>query len=149
MIKLYNNLILKVKKSLLFWAITLVAHIGGLLLIVLIAITPWQKFGLAVLIGASLWWQGRYGIGASACEIRFAEDGSCIRTVSGEQRRFRIASASVHPGFIRLTLMRTGERTRQQLVPRDAVETEIYRVLCAQIEQRRLPVSEPELKSPE
>ena len=116
------------------------AHTGALLLIFVLPIALWQKFGLAALIGTSLWWQGRYGIGASVCEIRLEEDGSCIRTANGEQRRYRIARASAHAGFLRLTLKRAGERTRIQLVPRDAVEPEIYRTLRARIVQRRLPV---------
>ena len=116
------------------------AHSGALLLIFVLPIAPWQKIGLAALIGASLWRQGRYGVWASACEIRLEEDGSCIRTANGEQRRYRIARAAAHLGFVRLTLMRAGERTRVQLVPRDAVEPEIYRTLRARIVQRRLPV---------
>ena len=138
-------MILNIKKSLLFTAIVLGAHSGALLLIFVLPIAPWQKFGLAVLIGTNLWWQGRYGIGASACEIRLEEDGSCTRTANGEQRRYRIARASAHAGFLRLTLMRAGERTRIQLVPRDAVEPEIYRTLRARIVQRRLPVPDPDL----
>ena len=118
----------------------IVAHGGALLLFFVLPIALWQKFGLAVLIGTSLWWQGRYGIGASACEIRLEEDGSCIRTANGEPRGYRIARASAHAGFMRLTLKRTGERTRIQLVPRDAVEPEVYRTLRARIVQRRLPV---------
>ena len=133
-------MILNIKKSLLFTAIVLGAHSGALLLIFVLPIAPWQKFGLAVLIGTSLWWQGRYGIGVSACEIRLEEDGSCTRTANGEQRRYRIARASAHAGFLRLTLKRAGERTRIQLAPRDAVEPEIYRTLRARIVQRRLPV---------
>lgn len=126
------------------------AHTGALLMIIVLPIAPWQKIGLAVLIGTSLWWQVRYGVWASACEIKLEEDGSCIRTANGEQRRYRIAHASAHVGFMRLTLMRTGERTRRQLVPRDAVEPEIYRTLRARIVQRRLPVPAPTyLKKPE
>ena len=117
------------------------AHAGALLLTFVLPIALWQKNGLVVLIGTSLWWQGRHGVWASACEIKLEEDGSCIRTANGEQRRYRIARASAHAGFLRLTLMRTGERTRIQLVPRDAVEPEIYRTLRARIVQQRLPVA--------
>ena len=116
------------------------AHSGALLLIFVLPIALWQKTGLAALIGASYWWQVWYGAGASRCEIKLEEDGSCIRTANGEQRRYRIAHASAHAGFLRLTLLRTGERTRIQLVPRDTVEPEIYRALRARIVQRRLPV---------
>ena len=117
------------------------AHSGALLLIFILPIALWQIFGLAVLIGTSLWWQGRHGIGASACEIKLDEDGSCTRTANGEQRRYRIARANAHAGFLRLMLKRAGERTRIQLVPRDAVEPEIYRTLRARIVQQRLPVA--------
>jgi predicted alpha/beta superfamily hydrolase len=133
-------LILNIRKSLRFTAIVLGAHSGALLLIFVLPIAPWQKFGFVALIGASLWWQGRYGIGASACEIRLEEDGSCTRTANGESRRYRSTHASSHPGFVCLTLKRAGERTRIQLVPRDAVDPEIYRTLRARIVQRRLPV---------
>ena len=119
------------------------AHIGALLLIFVLPIALWQQIGLAALIGMSLWRQVRYGVWASACEIRLEEDGSCTRTVNGEPRRYRIARASAHAGFMRLTLTRAGERTRIQLVPRDAVEPEIYRTLRARIVQRRLPVPDP------
>ena len=133
-------MILNIKKSFLFTAIVLGAHTGALLMIIVLPIALWQKIGLAALIGTSLWWQVRYGVWASACEIKLAEDGSCIRTANGEQRRYRITHASAHVGFMRLTLVRAGQRGRIQLVPRDAVEPEIYRTLRARIGQRRLPV---------
>ena len=133
-------MILIVKKSLTFTIIVLSAHIGALLLIFVLSVALWQKIGLAALISTSLWRQVRYGVWASACEIKLEDDGSCIRTANGEQRRYRIVRASAHAGFMRLTLMRAGERMRLQLVPRDAVEPEIYRTLCARIVQRRLPV---------
>lgn len=133
-------MIINIKKSLILTAIVLSAHSGALLLIFVLPIALWQKIGLVALIGASFWWQGRYGVWASACEIRLEEDGSCIRTTKGEQRRYRIMRASAHAGFMRLMLMRAGERTRIQLVPRDAVEPEVYRALRTRIVQRRLPV---------
>ena len=116
------------------------AHVGALLLMAVLPIAPVIKIGLAALIGASYWWQVWYGVGASRCEIRLEEDGSCLRTANGEQRRYRIARASVHAGFVRLTLQRAGERTRIQLVPRDTVAPEVYRDLRARFVQRRLPV---------
>ena len=140
MIKLFNNLILNIKKSFILTAFVLSAHAGALLLIFVLPIALALKIGLAAFIGASLWWQGRHGVRASVCEIRLAEDGSCIRTANGEQHRYRIARATAHAGFVRLTLQRAGERTRIQLLPRDAVEPEVYRDLRARIVQRRLPV---------
>ncbi len=116
------------------------AHAGALPLIFVLPIALGLKVGLAALIGASLWWQSRHGVRASVCEIRLEEDGSCIRTANGEQHRYRIAHATAHAGFVRLTLQRAGERTRIQLLPRDAVEPEVYRDLRARIVQRRLPV---------
>ena len=133
-------MILNIKKSLILTAIVLAAHSGALLLILVLPIPSELKIGFAALIGASLWWQGRYGIPASECEIRLEEDGTCIRTANGEQYRYRIARATAHAGFVRLTLLRAGERTRTQLVPRDAVEPELYRALRARIVQRHLPV---------
>jgi len=116
------------------------AHVGALLLMAILPIALVLKIGLAALIGASLWWQGRYGVPARVCEIRLEEDGSCLRTANGEQHRYRIARAIAHAGFVRLTLIRAGERTRIQLLPRDAVEPEVYRALRARIVQRHLPV---------
>jgi len=121
-------------------AIVLSAHAGALLLIFVLPIALAHMIGLAALIGTSLWWQGWHGVRASVCEIRLEEDGSCIRTANGEQRRYRIARATAHAGFVRLTLQRAGERARIQLVPRDAVEPEVYRDLRARIVQQRLPV---------
>ena len=118
------------------------AHSGALLLILVLPIVPVLKAGLVALVGTSFWRQGRHGVPASECEIRLEEDGSCIRTANGEQRHYRIARATAHAGFVRLTLRRAGERTRIQLVPRDAVEPEVYRELRARIVQRRLPVPE-------
>ncbi len=145
MIKLHNKLIINIKISLTLTAIVFTAHAGALLLIFVLPIASELKIGLAALIVASLWWQGRYGVPASVCEMRLEEDGSCIRTTNGEQRRYRIVRATVHAGFVRLTLQRAGERTRIQLVPRDTVEPEVYRDLRARIVQRRLPVPD---KSP-
>ena len=138
-------MIIKIKKSLVLTAIVFTAHSGALLLIFVLLIAPGLKIGLAALIGASLWRQGRYGVPAGVGEIRLEEDGSCIRTANGEQCRYQIARAIAHAGFVRLTLLRTGERTRTQLVPCDAVEPEVYRALRARIMQRRLPVPD---KSP-
>jgi hypothetical protein len=138
-------LILNIKKSFILTAVVLSAHAGALLLIVVLPIALAPKIGLSVVIGASYWWQVLYGTGPSGCEIRLEDDGSCIRTANGEQRRYRIARATAHAGFMRLMLLRAGERTRTQLVPRDAVEPEVYRALRARIVQRRLPVPD---KSP-
>ena len=135
-------MIINIKKSSVLTAIVFCAHFGALPLVVVLPITPGLKIGLAALIGTSLWRQGRYAVQASACEIRLEEDGSCIRTANGEQRRYRVARATAHAGFVRFTLMRAGERTRAQLVPRDAVDPEVYRILRARIVQRRLPVPE-------
>ena len=118
------------------------AHSGALLLTFALPIVLGPGIVLAALISASLWWQWRYGVWASAGELRLEEDGSCTHTANGEQRRYRITRATAHAGFVRLTMGRTGERTRTQLVLRDAVEPEVYRVLRARIVQRRLPVSD-------
>jgi len=133
-------LILNIKKSYILTAIVLSTHAGALLLLVVLPIALALKIGLAALVGASFWWQVRYGVPASVCEIKLEEDGSCIRIANGEQRRYRIARATVHAGFVRLRLLRTGGFMHTQLVPRDAVEPEVYRVLRARIVQRRLPV---------
>lgn len=118
------------------------AHAGALLLIIGLPMAAWPKIGLAALVGASQWWEGRFGAGTSVGEINVEDDGSCIRTTQSGQCVYRIARASVHAGFMRLTLQRPGERTRTQLIARDAVEPEIYRTLRARIVQRRLPVSD-------
>ena len=140
MIKLFNKLILNIKKSFILTAIVLSTHAGALPLLVVLPIALALKIGLAALIGASFWWQVWYGIPASVCEIKLEEDGSCIRIANGEQRRYRIARATAHAGFVRLRLLRTGGLRHTQLVSRDAVEPEVYRALRARIVQRLLPV---------
>jgi hypothetical protein len=135
-------MILNIKKSFILTAIVFSAHSGALLLIFVLPIALGFKIGLAALIGVSFGWQGRYGLPARVCEMRLEEDGSCIRTANGEQRRHRIACATAHTGFVRLTLMRAGARTRIQLVLRGTIEPEVYRDLRARIVQRRLPVPE-------
>jgi len=133
-------LIINIKNSPTLTAIVFSAHAGAALLIFILPMAAGLKIGLAALIGASYWWQVWYGAGTSGREIRLVEDGSCIRTANDEQRRYRIARATAHAGFVCFTLTRAGERTRTQLVPRDAVEPEVYRDLRARILQRRLPV---------
>ena len=134
-------MIININKSLILTAIVYCTHCGALPLIIVLPILSGLKIGLAALIGASLWWQVRQGQSAAVCEIRLEEDGSCVRTAkNGEQRRYRIARATAHAGFVRLMLARTGERTRLQLVPQDAVEPDMYRALRAWIMQRRLPL---------
>jgi hypothetical protein len=133
-------LILNIKKSLNLIAIILGAHVGALSLTLVLPIAPGLKIGLAMLIFASLWWQWRYAAVAAVVELRLEDDGTCIESINGEQRRYRLTRATAQAGFVRLTLQRAGERTRTQLVPRDAVESEVYRELRARIVQRRLPV---------
>lgn len=125
--------------------LTLGAHTGALLLVLVLPMVAWQQVGLAVGIGLSLWWQIRHGIGATTFEMRLAEDGSCVRTTQGQAQSYRIVQANTHPGFIRLILRRPGERTCIQLLARDSLEPEIYRNLRAMIAQRRLPVIDPGL----
>jgi hypothetical protein len=135
-------LIINIKISSTLATIVLCAHSGALLLMFALPIVPGLGMALAALISASLWWQWRHGVWASAGELRLEEDGSCTHTANGKQRRYRITRATAHAGFVRLTMWRTGERTRTQLVLRDAVEPEVYRALRARIVQRRLPVSD-------
>ncbi len=138
-------MILNIKKSLILTAVVFSVHAGALLLGVALPIAFGLKIGLTALIGTSLWWQGRHGLAANVCDIELGNDGSCLRTANGEQLRYRIARATVHSGFVRLALQRAGERMRTQLVPRDAVEPEVYRDLRARIVQRRLPVPDQTL----
>lgn len=106
-------------------------------------IGAWQKFGLALLVCASGWWQERYGVGAMAGEIKLGKDNSCMLTRSNEgQQLYRITEASIHPGFVRLSLRGIGRRSRLQLVPRDSVDPETYRTLRAWIVQRRFAVAD-------
>lgn len=76
------------------------------------------------------------------CEIKLLEDGICIRTANSVQSRYRVTQATIHVGFVRLRLTATGEPSCLQLVPRDAVEPEVYRNLLALIVQRRLLASD-------
>jgi hypothetical protein len=133
-------MIINIKKSYVLTTIVLGAHIGALLLSLGLPIAVWLRFGLAMLIGASLSRQWRHGIGATAVELRLEDDGSCIHTANGAQRRYHIVRATAHAGFVRFTMTRTGERSRTLLVPRDAVDSEVFRNLRARILQRRLPV---------
>lgn len=133
-------MIINIKKSYFLTLITFGVHAGALPLIFLMPIGLALKIGLTGLICASLWWQGRVGVRVSVCEIRLEEDGSCLRTFNGEQRRYRIVRATTHAGFVRLVLTRSGERTFVQIVMYDAVEPEIYRTLRAKIVQHVLPV---------
>jgi len=135
-------MILNINKPFILTLIVLSTHAGALLLLVILPIAFGLKTGLAALIGVSFWWQNRYGIPASVCELKLEDDGSCSRTADGEQRRYRITRAVAHAGFVRLMLVDAGERTRLQLVCQDAVEPDMYRALRARIEQRRLPVHE-------
>jgi len=135
-------LIININKSNILTAIVFGVHTGALLLVVVMPIALGPRIWLAALIGASLWWQGRSGLSTKDCKLVLEEDGSCLRTFNGEQRRYQIVRATAHAGFVRFTLQRAGARTCTQLVPRDAVEPEVYRDLCARIVQRRLPVPE-------
>jgi hypothetical protein len=118
------------------------AHFGAMLLSLAVPIAWWLRFGLATLIGVSLWRQWRYGAWAASAELRLEKDGFCIQSLNGEQLRYRITRATAHAGFVRLTLQRAGRKTQTLLVPRDAVEPGVFRDLRARIVQRRLPVPE-------
>ena len=133
-------MIIKINKSFFMTVLVYSTHCGALLLSMYLPILLSLKIGLAALICANFWWQGRRVLRATECEIRLEDDGSCIWTKNGEQRRYRIARATAHTGFVRLMLQRTGERKCALLVPRDAIEPEIFHDLCARIVQRRLPV---------
>jgi hypothetical protein len=133
-------MILKIKKSFNFISIIFSAHLGALVLTLIVPIALRFQIGLAALIVVSLWWQWRQDAGVAVGELRLEDDGTCLQSISGDQHRYHLTRATAHVGFVRLTLQRAGERTRIQLVPRDAVEPEVYRELCARIVQRRLPV---------
>lgn len=130
-------MIINIKKSYQFAAISLGAHTGALIVALALPIVGWQKIGLALLIGASGWWHERYGVGARTGEIQLGEDGSCLLLINNEQQHYQIAQTSIHPGFVRLKLRGIGRRSRMQLVPRDSVDPETYRTLRAWIVQRR------------
>jgi hypothetical protein len=115
-------------------------HLGALVLTLIVPMALGFQIGLAMLIVASLWRQWRQDAGVAVGELRLEDDGTCVRSINGEPRRYRLTRATAHVGFVRLTLQRAGERTRTQLVPRDAVDPEVYRELRARIVQRRLPV---------
>lgn len=134
-------MIIKIKKSNQFTAISLVAHAGALFVSLILPIVGWQQFGLALLIGASWWWQERYGAWARTGEIKLGEDDSCILIMNNGQQRYKIAQASIHPGFVRLNLRGIGRRSCTQLVPRDSVDSETYRILRTWIVQRRFAVA--------
>jgi hypothetical protein len=133
-------MILNIKKSFILIALMLSAHLGALVLTLFMPIAPGLQIGLAALIAASLWWQWRQDAGVALGELRLEDDGTCLRFINGEPRRYRLTRATAHAGFVRLTLQHTDERTRMLLVPWDAVEPEVYRELRARIVQRRLPV---------
>lgn len=130
-------MIFKVKKSYFLTAINVAAHAGALLVDLVLPIEEWQKFGLAVLIVTSWWWQERYGVGTWTGEFKLGEDNSCALIMNDGRQSYGVTQGSVHPGFIRLSLRGIGRRTRLQLVPRDSVEPETYRILRTLIVQRR------------
>ena len=135
-------MIININKSYILITTLATTHAGALGLLFFMPMALGVKIGLALLIGGSYWWQNRNGKLNYVCTLKLEEDGSCIRTGQDVQLRYQIASASIHAGFVRLTLLRTGERKRVQLILRDALDKETYHGLCARIVQRRLPVLE-------
>ena len=131
-----------INKSFILTILVHSAHAGALLLTFVLPFAVWQKMLIVALIGTSLWWQNRYGIWASTCEIKLLEDGACMRTANAVQSPYRITQATIHVGFVRLKLTGMGGPNCIQLVSRDAVEPEVYRNLLALIVQRRLLVSD-------
>ena len=116
-------------------------------MITLLLPLPWHlSTGIALLIGASLFWQWRHGAFMAAGEWHLADDGTCYNTetASGDvSRRYRVIRAHRDPGSVRLLLEDPEKRRRRLLIARDAVDPETYRELCARIVQRRLPVRDP------
>lgn len=96
---------------------------------------------LAGAVTASLvWWWRRRRL-ANTGELKIETDGSCaLRSADGSVVGYRVLRAVRHAGCVRLVLTRDGERTRVLWVLPDAVTPEDYRLLCAAIAQRRLPV---------
>lgn len=118
------------------------AHAGALAVDLVLPIPGWQQFGLAMLIGASGWRQERYGAWTRSGEIKLGEDDSCILMMNNGEQRYQITEASTHPGFVRLSLRGIGRRSCIQLVPRDSVDAEAYRLLRAWVVQRRVAVAD-------
>jgi hypothetical protein len=133
-------MIINIKKSFILTTIVFSAHLGALVLTLIVPIVFGLQIGLAALIAVSLWWQWRQNAGVVVGELRLGDDGTCLQSINGEQHRYHLMRATIHAGFVRLTLQRAGGRTHTQLVPRDAVEADVYRELRARIVQRRLPV---------
>ena len=133
-------MIINIKKSFILFVIMIGTHFGAFVLTLIVPIAYGFKIGLASLIVASLTWQWRQDAGVAVGELRLEEDGNCIQSINGEQRRYRVLRATAHAGFVRLKLQRADELARILLIPRDTVEPEVYRMLRARIVQRRLPV---------
>ena len=133
-------MIIYIKKSFILTAIVLSAHAGALLLIVVLPIALALKIGLAALIGASS--GGKVGMAYRRVCAKYGWRKTVPASEPQTASSVAIGLRARPPmlGFVRLTLKRAGERTRIQLLPRDAVEPEVYRDLRARIVQRRLPV---------
>jgi hypothetical protein len=134
-------LIINIKKSILLTSVVLGAHVGVWPLVFVLHVPTALKIGLAGLIGASLGWQWHRGALVAPGELKLGDDGN--GTLTGEGRAVRggrVACATLHAFFVRLTFEHASAGPRTLLIMQDALEPEAYRELRARVTQGRLPV---------
>lgn len=124
--------------------VVIALHAGALSLAFILPLSLGVTAGLTALIILSLWWHNSHGQYAHEHELSLNDDGTLIHSIIGEQRRYHVDDATAHVGFLCFTLVRDGERVSAFLLPRDAIEPEVYRNLLARIAQKRLPVTSQE-----
>lgn len=143
-------MIFNIKKSLFLISVTLAAHLMAIPILIMLPWAFWAKSVLMVMVLVSLFWQWRHGVGRHPGRLKLEDDGTCLLAPGHEEKdmRFRIDSAHLHAGMLRLVLKGQGTFSRSLIIARDAVAPEVYRELRARILQRRLPVRNPDPASP-
>jgi hypothetical protein len=131
---------IKVKKSFILLGMVAGLHAGGVLIAFLLPLGFVAGIGLATIIIASWWRQWREWVTTGLTELEFRAEGVCLirQEGCGETYFGRLVAGDIHPACIRLTLKATGQRSRVLLVMRDAIDTDTYRELRADIVQGRL-----------
>ena len=136
-------MILNVNKSYFLVTVVSVAHVGSIVILLILPLL-WLYQAVAIaLVSVSLIQLRRRGDLSAQGQWRIRNDGTCIGPsmhVSPESVSWRIVEAIRYPGWVCLRLVTKERRTRLLLIMRDAVDPHTYRELCARIEQHRLSV---------
>jgi hypothetical protein len=141
-IRYCNRLNIIINKSLLLIVLVSTAHLGGVVILMILPMAWWYQISTIALVSASLFRCFQLGVLSAQGQWTIREDGSCLgpaMTAHSESVSWQIVEAIRYPGWVSLQLHTRGRRARMLLVLRDAVEAQAYRELCARIEQHRLP----------